>query len=565
MASSCKDVCTLCEDDNVSSQAVTWCTECEVFLCMDCDKHHKKSRSSKYHKTMRIEDYHKLPAVMQDISSQCQEHDKKFELYCSFHACPCCVQCVTKHQKCQEIKPLSDILTQVRFSAPVQLLEKDLKVLKENFDVILKYLKTMIDKNNIQKTKVIEKIGTIRKSLDDYLNKLEKQILGDLESKHSKLESNMSALVKQIERQSIKIHKLQDDYIKMRQYATDLQMYVGLREIEKKTSEAAKYIEDLESDGNLKEKKIEIKHLSDLQSLLQNVKFFGDIDITTSPSTVGIKAGRKDQAQDLVQTNPGIKQTKLPLLKTVTMPEKIGPLSINVCRLLPDGKISILDHMQKRLLLFSKDGIFIRIVITFKSYPYDICIVGRNTAAISFGTLKKSELIDIEKNKILKTIELSQNCNGVTSDGKTLVISTYGSLDENCTIVNLKDISHEILKGVEGSCISLFKENMYCTIWNKHNVRCYKRTGKPLWTFINKDIKYPYGIALDIDGFVYVASYGTNKIVVVTPDGKKCKTLLSEADGIIRPVGIDINRDRGIMIVVCGFGGGRQNILIFKI
>ncbi|VDI16263.1 Hypothetical predicted protein [Mytilus galloprovincialis] len=33
----------------------------------------------------------------------------------------------------------------------------------------------------------------------------------------------------------------------MIQYATELQMYVGLRDIEKTTSEAAKYIEDLKS------------------------------------------------------------------------------------------------------------------------------------------------------------------------------------------------------------------------------------------------------------------------------------------------------------------------------
>ncbi|CAC5355933.1 unnamed protein product [Mytilus coruscus] len=398
-----KNVCTLCQDDDVPSLAVTWCIECEVFLCIDCDKHHNKSRSFKHHKTMSFEDYHKLPACMLEISSQCQEHNKKFELYCSFHACPCCVQCVSKHRKCQDLKPLSDTITDVKSSALVQLLEKDFKVLKQNFDEILKYLRNMDDKRKIQKMKAIEEINTMRKSIDDYLNRLERQIHANLESKYSKLESKLNTLVKQIEHRSVEIHELQDDFSKMTRYATELQMYVGLRKMEKTTSEAAKYIESLKSGDHLKEINLDIKISSALQSILQDVKSFGDINITASCSTVKIKAGREDQAQ-LVHSFPGIEQIKSFLLKTVTMPEKIGRVDIFACSLLPDRKILILDNRGQRILLFSNDGIFMRTVLTFKDPPYDLCIIRNNTVAISFGTLKLSTLIDIDKNKIIKRI-----------------------------------------------------------------------------------------------------------------------------------------------------------------
>lgn len=40
-----------------------------------------------------------------------------------------------------------------------------------------------------------------------------------------------------------------------------------------------------------------------------------------------------------------------------------------------------------------------------------------------------------------------------------------------------------------------------------------------------------------------------NSIVVVSPDGQTCKTILSESDGIKSPWGININRETGIMIV----------------
>ncbi|XP_052058529.1 uncharacterized protein LOC127698867 [Mytilus californianus] len=561
MASSfCKEVCTLCQDEAVSNQAVTWCTECEIFFCMDCDKHHKKSPSSKYHKIMSTEEYHKLPAFMQEISSQCQEHNKKFELYCSFHACPCCVQCVTKHQKCQDIKPLSDILTNVKSSASVQLLEKDLKDLKENFGEIVKFLKRRINTNNIQKTAAIKVIHTMRRSLDHYLNRLEQQILGDLESKHSKLKLNMNTLLKQLEHRKVKLHTLQEEFSKMTLYANELQMYIGLREIEKTTSQAAKYIEDVESAGLLNEKNLEIKISSSLQSILQDVKSFGDINITTSSSTVQIKAGRKDQAQRLVPTVLGIENIELSLMKSVTFAEEIGLVYINCCRLLPGGKILILDFNQSQLLLFSKDGIFMRIVVTFEGSPHNLCIVRNNTAAISLARIEQLALVDIEKNKIIKTIELSHDCRGVTSDSQILVVIG----EKKCTIVNLKDMSHKILEGVGGNYISIFKEKIYCTGLIEQKVSCYQTTGEPLWTFMHNDIKSPTGLALDINGFVYVASFETNKIVVVSPDGKTSKTILSDANGIINPTGLDINRGTGMMVVACSMSGYLPKMLLFK-
>ncbi|CAG2211419.1 unnamed protein product [Mytilus edulis] len=179
-SSSSSDVCSLCQDDNVSSQAVTRCTECEVFLCQECDKHHRKAPLSKHHKPISTEDFNKLPVFMKKISSQCKDHNMRFELYCPFHACPCCVHCVYKHQKCQDIKPLSDILSQIKSSASVLLCENELNDMNEIFEVILNYLKQRIDKNQIKKMDGIEKSHAMRRAIDDYLNELEENILVDL-------------------------------------------------------------------------------------------------------------------------------------------------------------------------------------------------------------------------------------------------------------------------------------------------------------------------------------------------------------------------------------------------
>ncbi|VDI16261.1 Hypothetical predicted protein [Mytilus galloprovincialis] len=202
----------------------------------------------------------------------------------------------------QEMKPLSDILKQVKPSASVQLFEKDLKDVKENFEQIIKYLKNSIKTNKCQKTKAAEQIQSMRKSVDEFLNKLEKDIIDDLESKQVKLKSKMNTLLQQLKTQANHISQLQSEFSKMTQYATGLQMYAGLREIEKTTSEAAKYLEDLKSGGRLDEVNLELNISTKLQSILKDVKSFGDINISSHPFTLQLKAGRKDQAQYLVPT-----------------------------------------------------------------------------------------------------------------------------------------------------------------------------------------------------------------------------------------------------------------------
>ncbi|XP_071148749.1 tripartite motif-containing protein 2-like [Mytilus edulis] len=548
MASSDKDCCTLCNDDGTSTKAVTWCIECEVFLCTDCEKHHKKSRISKAHNTMSTKDYHNLPKFMQEISSQCRDHKKKYELYCSFHACPCCVTCITdKHKKCQEMKPLSDILKQVKSSASVQLFEKDLKDVKENLDEIIKHLNSRINTSESQKTKAVEQIRSMRKSVDDFLNKLEREILDDLETKQSKLKSQMNTLLQQLKTQANQISKLQSEFSKMTKYATELQMYVGLREIEKTTSEASKKLEDLKSGGQLDEVNLELTISSELNSILKDVKSFGDIKFNNSPFTLQVKTGRKDQAQHLVPTITTLEQIKPSMVRHLTIPEDRKRLCIEGCGILPDGKYLILDNRfsYSCLLLFSNDGMFMREVVEFTEPTSDTCFVRNNTVAVALGLQNQTVLVDVEKNKIFKSINLSHKCLSVTSDGQILVISS----PEKSTIVNLNDMSHKILEGVKANSVALFKGNIYGTIFRENKVCCYKSTGEALWTFMHDGIVYPQGITLDKNGLVYIVPGLNNCLLVVSPDGKNYKKILSEADGIKFLGAIDISRETGIMIV----------------
>ncbi|VDI61546.1 Hypothetical predicted protein [Mytilus galloprovincialis] len=538
MASSFRHLCTICNDDQISKIAVTWCTECDVFLCEDCEKPHRRLKLSKNHKTILTADYDELPTFIKKISSQCRDHKEMFELYCSFHACPCCVQCVTdKHKKCQDMKPLSDIIKQFKSSASVENIETDLNDVKENLIKSVKYLKTRISTNNIQKTKAVEEIRYMRKSIDKYLNQLEQTLLDELESKYSKLQSNMNTSVQQMELRVSQIDQMQSKLTDLIQNATDLQIYICSIEIEKSSSRVVNYFDDLEQGDDLSEKNLNMSFSPDLQSILQDVKSFGDIAISISPSTLQVKTIRKDQAQQLVPNIPDVEQIKPFWMYAMTIPKGIFPLLIKACVVLPDDTFIILD--SEELLLFSNNVCFVRKIHTFRDCPLDACYAGTNTVAVALGSAKKMAVVDIEKNRIIKIVRLR------------MVVSS----DQKSSLINLNDMCCTILQELRARNVALFKGNIYgiLEINNESKVSCYKNNGEHIWTFTHHEIDGATGLTLDRNGFVYIASASNNSIMVLSPDGKRSSAILSEHDGINCPSSIDINKESGLMMVSYDF------------
>ncbi|XP_052083239.1 uncharacterized protein LOC127720607 [Mytilus californianus] len=560
MTSRSADICTLCTDDGISNNAITWCTECEVFLCTDCEKHHKRSKASKEHRTMRTVDYRNLPQFMQETSNRCKDHDKKYELYCSFHSCPCCIQCIaSKHQKCQDLKPLDDILKDFKSSAAVPILKKDLTDLRESLEEVMRHLRDKIKTIHIQKSKCIQEVRTTRKLLNDYFDKLEREILDDLKSQHSKLASDMEALVQQMENRAKRVDQMQEDFSTMTKYATELQTYIGLREIEKTTSQEAKYLDELESGSQLNDMEITVS--STVKSVLQDVKSLGNISVKSLTKSFQTKTGRKDQAQHLVPMVHGIEQIKPSLLNSLRVPNGES-LKLITCQILPDGTLLLFHYKQNSMIQYNSDGTFMKELMTFKEQPYDVCFVKDNTVAVTLYRATKVLLVDVEKNKLIKTIKLAHGCYGVSSDGEVMIISHKEA--RKIIILNLKDMSEDILEGIRVHRISLFKGNIYGTYYYEDRVDCYRITGELLWTFTHEDIYQPEGIAVDMNGFVYITSCGKDRIVVLSSDGKISRTVLCKEDGILEPYAIDINKELGTMLVACCVDK-KGSAFIFKI
>ena len=87
-------------------------------------------------------------------------------------------------------------------------------------------------------------------------------------------------------------------------------------------------------------------------------------------------------------------------------------------------------------------------------------------------------------------------------------------------------------------------DTINCTDSVTNTIYCYALTGQQIWTFKDHNVlREPRGIALDRNRNVYVAGYETNNVVVLSPEGKTCRQILTKSDGLDKPYSLRINID----------------------
>jgi hypothetical protein len=91
---------------------------------------------------------------------------------------------------------------------------------------------------------------------------------------------------------------------------------------------------------------------------------------------------------------------------------------------------------------------------------------------------------------------------------------------------------------------------------------CHKINGDKLWEFQDVAIiRKPRGVAVDKDLNGYVTSLDNNSVVVISPDGKRCRTVLGKSDGIDQPVAICFDKVKN-NLVVCKYDG---TVFLYKV
>ncbi|CAC5401361.1 unnamed protein product [Mytilus coruscus] len=192
--------CEPCNRDEENQKAVSWCSNCIEYLCMECAKCHRKGKTTANHKTIPILEAEKVDSSILDIPEMCNIHeDQKLSFFCVQHDTICCAFCLRElHSACKGVRSMEMASKGVRTGTSIE----DLKRRMSDFSLLIGRIVEAYKNNSslvsVQKDECKEKLRNIRKELIGFLDELEQVIdkKGDALEKEckDKIEQNIKDL-----------------------------------------------------------------------------------------------------------------------------------------------------------------------------------------------------------------------------------------------------------------------------------------------------------------------------------------------------------------------------------
>ncbi|CAC5423575.1 unnamed protein product [Mytilus coruscus] len=264
-------LCALCDLRHLMTPSTHWSPECEEALCINCNEHHSLSKSSRNHQVIPISEYIDLPSCIANIDLFCTYHNEKYIQYCVKHECTIFYKCIKEHGKCSELILLEELTHEVKSSEDFRDMEQSLKDVIVNINRIREYMKSKIELNANKNKKIIEDVSRLKNQINQHLDKLQEDLMKELDEveKEScvKIKSNISSF----NDKEKEIIRCNTDIENIKKYASDIQAFHGLRDIQKIIAENEKCIQSFVETKKLEKVELEFINNSTIQEFLSNV------------------------------------------------------------------------------------------------------------------------------------------------------------------------------------------------------------------------------------------------------------------------------------------------------
>ena len=555
--SSSPSFCGICDLRHMSKPSAVWCPDCDEGLCTECLDHHNLAKPSRKHTTIPIAEYRKLPSYVLEIKEHCNEHHEKFSLYCKEHECPCCGICMMEtHRDCIDVTILENLIKKnVKTSDIFNEIEQLISEITETIGNIRQNRETNSDAVREHKIIVENEIQELRTKINNHLDKLQENMTKELTEAHKQITNETQELLVSLDEKQKELTEYQTNVVNIRKYASDLQTYVAVKQIEKEVETHDTGLQSLVKSNSLNQTKLSCKIDNGLKTIATNIQKFGEIVVESRPCEMIIVRRKDKQAQMMVaDLSPPVSVDNIQLKLKHKI--NINGRNIRGCSFLPDGRIVLSSFITDTVTFINKEGVEYVQIGKDKTgaNAYDtVYIKDNNSVAVSsgFGGNKCITIIDIVSNKVLTTISMDTYIVGMAIRGRTIYYCAWKeglkklSLNGN----SVSDIINRDMQLVY--YVATFEDKLYYTNFEKHTVTCCDLHGTTHWEFKSEHfLQCPRGISLDNDGNVYVVGYVSNNVVVISPDGQRHMQLLSSKDGLVNPSVLEYDKSTNRLLVV---------------
>ncbi|CAC5390317.1 unnamed protein product [Mytilus coruscus] len=219
------NICSVCDNLQITKYSEVWCSECDEGLCGECKDHHAVSNASNSHETVSITEYRKLPTKVLEIAQTYKLHNEKFELFCRKHDSPCCKKCVESHNDCKSLTDINELIKNVKTSNAFYEFEQTLLEVVENIKRLNTNQKENLTSLENKKRKIEAEIKQTRTNINIHLDKLQDGLLKELMTVEEKEKSKIQNLLTSLQNKEKGINELQENIASIKQHASELQTF----------------------------------------------------------------------------------------------------------------------------------------------------------------------------------------------------------------------------------------------------------------------------------------------------------------------------------------------------
>ncbi|CAG2197879.1 unnamed protein product [Mytilus edulis] len=539
--------CEPCTARGKTPTALQWCTECEEALCSECTEVHKVQKVSRSHHLVEIS---KIPSKI-PLSQNCTIHQHlPFDFFFVDHDVICCKECLPNdHRACKNVTSIDIASKSSKQSQSFHDYEEQLSFLSEALEKLKNNRKENSSRIELEESKIRKEIAKAKENVIKRLESLEKSLLKQLTELKDKYMTAIKRQEKEIG-ELVTATEARKEAIKfIRDHGSEKQAFISIHS-------SKPILDDIEINMIQLTKSVVDTSLRFLEKHSKEyLTDIGSIKLKETPCSVSMVPYKQRQSQVPVVSKRHI--SSLTHLYDIDMKENLAVVTgITVS---DNNTLIICDANTQKVYFCDENDAYLS-SISSSHQPWDItAIPGTTTAVMYCKSIPYIQLIDIDRQQILKQVEVKQGeCWGVAATKENIYIGSKGKIyvldlrGNFVRTIHLKNIDHYV------NYISVCSNGNICYSSN-NEVQCITSDGEPVFSYTSPDLRDARAIQIDDASNIYVLGQDSQNIHKLTSSGTLEDILLK--NNLSEPLAFCFSKDLAKCYIA---NDGGSKVSVFK-
>ncbi|XP_045188165.2 transcription intermediary factor 1-alpha-like [Mercenaria mercenaria] len=204
-------LCQPCHGDGDNVPAEGYCETCHEYFCSSCLKFHRKQSVSKNHVIKSKDEMPRVKIQTDPCSELCAFHHTEIvKFYCQGHNSVGCGDCMVLEHKSCKVQLVSDVSGNYGNSDELEQIKRKIEDLRKDISASKHEIKRSLQVVEDVKIKIIKDIKSYRREMNNYLDRVETELIQEVEKLNAYDVSQQSQFLDECKTMENEISDFQD-------------------------------------------------------------------------------------------------------------------------------------------------------------------------------------------------------------------------------------------------------------------------------------------------------------------------------------------------------------------